>query len=60
MNKIFLSFLALALLGGALTPAFNTALANKAGGAKTRLPNTLKGDKQPDDKSAAPDTARLV
>lgn len=50
MNKIFLSFLALVLLGGAYTPTFDTALANKAGGAKTRLPNTLKGDKQPDDK----------
>lgn len=50
MNKIFLFFLSLVLLGGAWAPSFDTALANKAGGAKTRLPNTLKGDKQPDDK----------
>lgn len=50
MNKIFFSMLALVLLGGAFVPTFDTALANKAGGAKTRLPNTLKGDKQPDDK----------
>lgn len=60
MNKIFLFFLSLVLLGGALAPSVDTALANKVGGAKTRLPNTLKGDKQPNDKSAAPDTARFV
>lgn len=60
MNKIFLFFLSLVLLGGTLAPSVDTALANKAGGAKTRLPNTLKGDKQPNDKSAAPDTARFV
>lgn len=60
MNNIFLSFLALALLGGAMASSVDTALANKAGGAKTRLPNTLKDDKQPDDKSAAPETARLA
>lgn len=60
MNKIFLSLLSLVLLCGALAPSVDTALANKAGGAKTRLPNTLKGDKQTNDKSAAPDTARFV
>ena len=60
MSKFFFLLLTLAFLGGALAPSVDTALANKAGGAKTRLPNTLKGDKQPNDKSAAPDTARFV
>lgn len=57
MNKIFLSFLSLALLGGAFAPSVDADLANKAGGAKTRLPNTLKGDKQPDDKQPAENLA---
>lgn len=50
MNKLFVALLALTLLGGVWAPTVDTALANKAGGAKTRLPNTLKGDTQPDDK----------
>lgn len=57
MNKIFFSLLTLALLSGALAPSVDTALANKSGGAKTRLPNTLKGNKQPDDKQPAENLA---
>lgn len=60
MNKIFLSFLSLVLLGGAFTPTFDTALANKAGGAKTRLPNSLKQDKKHDEQQKQNDTARLA
>lgn len=49
MNKIFAFVLALALLGGGAAPSANTALANKAGGAKTRLPHSLKQDSKPQD-----------
>lgn len=61
MNKLLFSLFTLAVLGGAYAPSVDTALANKAGGAKTRLPHSLKQDKkQQDEKSAAPETARLA
>lgn len=61
MKKLFLFILALSLLGGAFAPTVDTALANKAGGAKTRLPHSLKQDKkQQDEQSTAPETARLA
>lgn len=49
MSKFFFLLLTLAFLGGAFVPSADTALANKAGGAKTRLPNSLKNEKTPQD-----------
>lgn len=60
MDKIFLFLLALALLGGAWVPSANTALANKAGGAKTRLPHSLKQDKKHDEQQEQQEASRLA
>lgn len=61
MNKLSLFILAFALLCGAFAPTVDTTLANKAGGAKTRLPHSLKQDKkQQDEKSTAPEIACLA
>lgn len=55
MKKIFLILLALFVVGASSVPASSAdsaaapALANKAGGAKTRLPNSLKQDKKHDE-----------
>lgn len=66
MKTVFLSLLALSLVGAFYVPASSAAgtaapaLANKAGGAKTRLPNSLKQDKKHDEQQKQNDTARLA